>query len=346
VKVQLQNIILLLIIIFLVVSSCHEETDTQIPDITIISPFEGQSFFVPDTVQVEAETSNNLVLTNLSVGLVNDQFVSVLPTVYLFPDNATYHVCLSYPVSDPKIESGDYYLYIRAEDESGFKNKYQKIYINGIPKVLEKIIVLSQEENGIIGVNEIDPGYNVLPMFEVSGDFTSSEIDSKNRQLYIAGISIININAYNLDTHELEWKKEPLPPLPLHTSNCLCFEENLYASCASYFIYGYRYNGVLLFNTTIEENKLPSRIMKYGDFLLADLQSKTGGFSYLATYYLVSGVEKQHMTTNYKVVDFHNAGENQVLVVANNNEDGTISIYNPNNNSGFTLYFAGEMYFN
>ena len=310
-------------------SSCKNDTDNQIPVIEITSPFEGQEYFVPDSIHVLASISDDNTLKSIQVGLVNNQFVSVIPSVYLFPESTNYELEIELPITGTDIETGNYYVYIRAEDENNFKNKYQSIHITGVPKVLEKIIVLTYKDATKIGVSAIDANNNVAPLFEITGDYASSETDSKNRLLYIAGHSTFDIQTYDLDTKEMEWHRDAFPPLPVHENNCFYFDENLYASYASYYIYGFRYNGSMLFNTTIEESKLPSRIMKFQDFLLADLQSKTGGFCYIATYYASTGAEKQRIQTNYKVVDFHDAGENKVLVIGNENDEGVVWLFDP-----------------
>lgn len=310
-------------------SSCKEDIDNQIPVIEISSPFEGQEYFIPDSIHVLASISDDNNVKSLQVGLVNTQFVSVIPIVYLFPESTNYELEIELPIIGNDIETGNYYVYIRAEDENNFKNKYQSIHITGVPKVLEKIIVLTYKGTTKIGVSAVDAESNVVPLFEVTGDYASSETDSKNRLLYIAGHSTFDIQTYDLDTKEIVWQRDAFPPLPVHENNCFYFDEHLYASYASYYIYGFRYNGSMVFNTTIEESKLPSRIMKFQDFLVADLQSKTGGFSYIATYYASTGVEKQRIQTNYKVVDFHDAGENRVLVIGNENDEGVVWQFDP-----------------
>jgi len=325
-------------------SSCKNDTDNQIPVIEITSPFEGQEFFVPDSIHVSGSISDDNNVKSLQVGLVNTQFVSVIPILYMFPESTNYELEIELPIAGNDIETGNYYVYIRAEDENNFKNKYQSIHITGVPKVLEKIIVLTYKDATKIGVSAVDADNNVVPLFEVTGDYASSETDSKNRLLYISGNSTFDIQTYNLDTKEMTWQRAAFPPLPVHENNCFYFDEHLYASYASYYIYGFRYNGSMVFNTTIEESKLPSRIMKFQDFLLADLQSKTGGFSYIATYYASTGAEKQRVQTTYKVVDFHDAGENKVLVIGNENNDGVVWQFDPYlNKQSFLKNVAGKI---
>jgi hypothetical protein len=300
--------------------------------ITITSPIENQQFILPDSVLVIADISDDKKITNLMVGLCNSDFISVIPMIYFYPESSEYHLEMQMVIDNADLATGDYYLFIRAEDEEGFKNEYLMLQIVGIPKELEGIIVLTEMGNAEIGIFAIEPEGDTEFLFEVSSDFSSSEIDSKNRMLYISGIDMYDITAFNIDTKQMEWQREAFPPLPMHAPNCSFFDEILYISYATNFIFGFRYNGSLVFNTTIEESKLPSRLVKYEDYLIADLQSKTGGLMYLATYYLVSGAEKQRMNIDYKVVDFLNTGAGNCLIIANVNEIGTLRLYNPYQN--------------
>ena len=312
--------------------SCEKETDTKHPLVIIHSPAELQNFSVFDNIPVNAKITDDKVITTIKVVLTDDQFISALPAVYLYPNVASYDLEMDYPINDKYIETGEYYLLIRAEDGPNFKNKYQKIFIAGIPRELEQIIVLTEKSTTEVGVSGIDKFNQINYLFDINGDYAASEIDSRYRQLYIAGINVINIQCYNLETHDMEWQQEIVPPLPLHPENCLYFDENLYASFTHYYINGYRWDGSSIFNTTVEENKLPSKIARFNDLLLADLQSKTGGNTHIATYYTVSGSEKQRLLTHYQVVEFLPLDNNNVLVVANEFDQGLLKVYNPYQN--------------
>lgn len=323
------GISLLLGIIF---SSCNKDSHNPIPIIEITAPFDGQEFQIPDTIHIEATISDDKSVNNIQVGLVDEQFVPVLPLIFLSPGSSNYQLSLDIPVSDSNIETGEYFLYIKAEDEKDFKNKYQSILIMGLPKVLEKIIVVTHKSENEIAVTSVDGNNNSEHLFDIGSDFTSSEVDSKNRQFYFAGKNLTDLSAYNLDTHELEWKIEAFPPLPVHAAGCLCFDEYIFASYDSYYIKGFRYNGSQVFDAYIESGKRPSVIRKFNTFLIADLQSKTGGFSYIASYNINTGAEKNRLQTTYRVVDFLEADENKLLVVANENEEGVLWLFDPNMN--------------
>lgn len=327
-KTRSTVVVLLLALFF---CSC-EEDDTSHPIITIHSPAMSQHFDIYDTIKVSADISDNNVITTIKVVLTDSQLLQVLPADYIYPNSATYNVSLNYPIYDKYLETGEYYLLIRSEDGTNFKNEYQNISITGIPLELEQIIVLTDKNTNQMGVSSINQVNQINPLFDIEGDYAASVVDSRYQQLYVAGKNIINLHCYSLQSFVLWWTIETAPPLPMHSENCLIYDEFLYASFDSYYIYGYRYDGSNIFSTTIEEGKRPSKIKKFNDLLLADLQSKTGGNTYIATYYTVSGSEKQRLQTNYEVVEFLNLDEDNVLIAANKYGQGVINSYNPYQN--------------
>ncbi|MCD4730870.1 MAG: DUF4625 domain-containing protein [Bacteroidales bacterium] len=310
-------------------TSCKKETDNQHPVITYISPYELQEFTVLDNIPVIADISDDNIIENVKVDLVNNVFYPILPAIFLYPKTASYHLDIEYPIDDVYLESGDYYIHIRAEDGTNNKNQYQLIWINGIPRQLEKVIVLTQSNFNEIKVSEIDKSDNFNSLFDINGDYSGSGTNSRYQQLYITGKDLINLTTFDLLSLELDWLKETFPPVPMHNDDCLYFDEKLYVSFHTNYIYGYRYNGSQMFNTSVENDKTPSRLAKFNEFLLVDLQSKTGGITYLATFYLATGAEKQRLATNYKIVDFFEIDNNNVLIAGNSLGEGVLKLYDP-----------------
>lgn len=321
----------------LLFTACKKETDHQHPVITYISPYELQGFNVLDNIPIEAKISDNKIITSLKVGLVDENFAPVLPFIYIYPNSANYTLDVEFPIDDPYLETGEYYVLIKAEDGTNFKNQYQLIFISGIPREFEKLLVLTQGAFNEIQISEIDKSDDFNFMFNINGDYSGSASNSRYQHLYIAGKDVINLNCYDLPTKEIEWSIEAFPPVPMHNNDCLYFDEEIYVSFQTNYIYGYLHNGSQIFNATVENDQTPSRLAKFNDFLLVDLQSKTGGMTYIATFYLATGAEKQRLVTNYKVVDFFKLDNNNVLIAGNDEGGGVLNSFDPYTNIATTL---------
>lgn len=335
---SLRNLMILALILQLfLISSCKKVADTQLPVISYISPYELEEFNVLDNIPIKADITDDNIIESLKVGLVDSDLISVAPSIYIYPNSSSYKLDIQYSINGQYLETGEYYIHIRAEDGTNFKNQYQLIKINGIPLEFEKVIVVSKGNFNEINISEIDKADNMKYLFDFAGDYSGSEINSRYQQLYITGRSSINLNSYDLFTQELDWMKETFPPLPMHSNGCLYFQDELYISFNTNYIYGYRHNGSQVFNATVENDKTPSRLAKFNDLLLVDLQSKTGGITYIASYYLATGAQKQRLATNYKVVDFFEIDNNNVLIAGNSLEEGILNLYDPYQNTETSL---------
>ncbi len=322
-----------LAIIAFLLFSCSKDEPVKYPQITIISPLENQLFQVFDSIPVEAEITYEKKISQILIRLTDKNFNGILSTINLYPGNANVHVQLNYPVDNLFLDDGEYFLQIRAESNGIYKNKYQKVLIKSVPLKLNEIVVLTQKAGNQIQFSSIDSTQSISELFSINGDFASSEISSANKQIYIAGKNLININAYDLETNKIAWHLEPVPPIPMHSFNCLYYDENLYASSSYLSINGYNSNGSVIFNSSVSETSVPSTIFRFNDFLIVDLQNKTGGPTYLATWYTATGYEKQKLFTQFKVIDFQSVDENRILVFANNKiGDGEIWLYDPSAN--------------
>jgi hypothetical protein len=310
-------------------SSCKKEENSSIPSIAVYSPEENEIFDVGDTIYVEAQVQDDKNINTIQVVLTDLNYQPVLPAKYFYPNATSYPLNTDYIIEDTKLPTRFYYLLVKANNNSSFKNKYQKIFINGISREFENLIVLTKKSNDLMQVWEVDEFNQVNSLFDINGDFTDSEINSADRQLYISGSDKINLQAHNIDNYELEWGIEATPPLPMHTYDCLHFDDYLFSSF--YFAYskGYQSDGMEVFNGITVDPDLPSRIYRHFNLVLVDLRSKSGGPTYIVTYYLVSGVEKQRLISTFKVLDFYLFSATEVLVIANNASGGMLKSYNP-----------------
>ena len=329
---NLRQVFIIISVLLVIVLSCKKEEDTQHPVITIYSPAINRQFDVLDTILVEAAITDDIKIISVKVVLVNEEFIPVLDAFYYYPDASSYQINLNYPIDDYSLENGIYYIHIRADDGLNYKNEYQKIQINAIHREFEKILVLTRKNSNYIEVSGIDTSQNINTLFEINGDYAGSEVSSMYQQLYIAGRNQININAYNLDNYELEWKLDVIPYDPIHSFNCLYYDEYLFSSFCYLYIRGYDNYGTQIFNSWIDEFDLPARIFRHNDLILVDKQSKIGGSTYISTYYFISGVEKQKLFSTYKVVEFFSYDTENVIIVANTYEHGTIKLYDPYQN--------------
>lgn len=320
------------IALFIVFLSCQKEKDTSHPLITYLSPPENQIFSIYDTIPIEATITDDQTISYIRTRIVDEEFNPALPAHFRHPLTSSFHLIMDYPIEDAYLKSGNYYIEIRAEDGTNFKNQYQKIFIEEIPPELEKIIAITQKDIQKLEVLEIGPDNIATPMFEVSGDFASSALSTRYKQLYIAGTKLTNLLAFDLETYNNDWSLNPEPPFPIHAFDCLHYDQNLYCTFEYLMIYGYNNYGQVKLSTIISEGGIPSRPYKFRNLLLVDVQNSSAGKTYLGTYYTETGSEKQRLQINFQVVEFFEWDNEHVIIFANSSGSGVLKLYNPYEN--------------
>ena len=314
------------------ITSCKKEVDSD-PQIVIISPTENQQFNVLDTIQVKCIVCDDNGIENIKTVLVNESLIPVLNPVNYYPQTENKNIDLEilYPVDDIHLESGKYFILVRAFDGTNFKNKYVSINLDEVPKELEKLIVLTKPDNFTTNVFSVNPVFEIEEMFVIDGDYISSDISSKYRQIYFTGNIPCKLFVFDLAENELDWWVDAYMPYPVF-SNVYYYDATVYTSSENGNITGYNNVGIVNLSTDFNTDSIPTKLLIHGDFILSDLKLRTGPQRLIATYYLVSGIKKQQIITNFKVIDFYSVDDNNIIVFAEQNNTGKIFIYNVTEN--------------
>lgn len=322
-----------LITIAILNNSCKKEEENILPIITVISPPENSVYTLPDIILVHAEIEDDKLIQSISVVLVDEHLKPVMDPKSYFPKSKTYSLADDYHITDLSLNTGEYYLKIKANDDQCFKNEYTPIFIEGIPKFLKQVIVVTNPGTDTIKVNGITDFETVSELFTIHGDYSASAVSSVYQMFYISGVEKINLQAYNFANLALDWEKEVIPYWPMHNPGCLHFEDLLYVSYDYRDIFGYNFNGVDQYNSKVGEMDAPGNIFKHNNYILCDIQKKNGTDPHISAFHDASGVEAQRLQTNFKVVDFISRNDDLVTIIANSAGYGAIWEYNITNNA-------------
>lgn len=324
-KLHLSSVFILILFLF----ACKKETDNTHPLISIQSPSKYSSYQVLDTIPVIASITDDSPITNVKIVLTDNEFRPMLASYNYTPNTTVFNLDVDYPLNDYYLENGDYYLLIQATDGKNPKNQYQQIEIIGFSKELKGIVVISKQSSNAFDFILTAENNQQHFLFQVSGDYAASAINSRNNQIYWAGKNSININAYNLLDYSIDWQLPLLINPPMHSENCLYFDEYLFSTFRNDYIRGFDVNGTISFTTSIEESALNKIIYRHNDLILVDQQSKTNAYTYITSYYLTTGIEKQRRQSNFETIAFLSHSIDELFIVANNDIEGLIMLYDP-----------------
>ncbi|MCF8368839.1 MAG: hypothetical protein K9G76_07325 [Bacteroidales bacterium] len=313
---------------------CKKTTEAPLPPvITINFPQAEQQFELPANILVEAGISATEFITSVTVSLTTKDFVVAGPAFYFYPEAKNYSLSTIYTLDDNDLETDDYYILVRAELENNFKNQYQKIHLSNNVMISSSLVILTQAPGNTINVYLQEEWGNEMYLFDISGDYSASEVSEEQNLLFVSGLVSINLNAYDLSNKSLAWKLDPIPYLPMHNFNSMYFDQYLYSSFNSQYILGFNANGAIIFDTPINDSDAPGRVYRQGDIILCDIQKKDISTTHINTYYALTGALKQQLLTSFEVVDFFELANGNTLIIANGTESGFIYEYNQSQNS-------------
>jgi hypothetical protein len=210
----MKDILFLFLISLFFLASCKKQ-DTIAPEVEIISPIENQVFAVGDTVLISAIVSDNEIIKQIQVAIVNENRIPVLSNIVIQANTNPYSFQISYPIDNLYLENGKYYVLVKAMDEDNFKNKYCEIYINEIPKEFKNVILVTK--TGVdITVYSVDTAFQTVIWAPIYSDYATSVVDSRNQQLIIAGNITSDIVSYDIQSQSTNWTIDatPNPPFP------------------------------------------------------------------------------------------------------------------------------------
>ncbi len=323
-----------------VLTGCQKDTSDQIPVISIQRPYPNQAFGSPDSIKVKATITDDRQILSIRVSLTNENFHSIQLPVFVYPGTTEYELNLTYYIDDKIDVSGSYYIQVRAEDGVNFKNAYQPVVITAPPREFEKALVITRPGYGKVELYELPATGDPVSRFIFDGDYTGGAINSSGGQLFIAGKNQLNLLAFDLKNNTIDWTIDPIPMEPMHNEDCLFFDEYLFATYYTDYIYGYYSYGSVVFDAGVAETESPRKIWRKDNYVLADFQRTNNGQPFIKTMFTLTGQEKQRILTNFSVAGFHHLEGYKLTITANAGSKGMIYRYDIESNG---LSFLQEL---
>ncbi len=322
-------IMLLLILLFAGFLSCRKNVDKIDPVIEITLPHANGLFNALDTIHITASVRDNEIITSVRVSVVFSNHTSLLPDRYFYPGKPEFYVDLRFSLDDPYIESGDYYIMIRAGDGHNEKNAFQPIRINGIPKeILSYYVPVKQTAYSTL-INVLKTDLSLDSSLTLGESHCLSALDSRAGLYFQIDEEPSNINAYTLSNFMPEWIVLGAMPYPQFYD--LKVDRGLFVCTANGDIWGYDPSGSFFFQTQRMEDFSVETFDMNDIYLVSENLSRSGQTRFLVIYYRSTGFEKNKFLINQDVVEFLH-GSDAFIVLSNKGADILVSDLNPENN--------------
>jgi hypothetical protein len=318
-KVATYLLVLISIIFF---TSCKKEDTPPPSKINILSPVANTPFEVNDTITIKLLIDSRQPEVDLWISLLDANFSPASPiNPLVFSDFETnIETTLHFMLDDEFLESGNYYLFFKVLDQSGNVNKYLSIYIEGIQRQFEGIFIVSEISDNQIGIEKLGTDLTGQGIKILEGNYAGSSIDSRYKNIYVAGQNFGNLVAMNTDSLGPEWEIPIIPnPVQPYFTFVQQIDHVLYVGFYSGEVNGYNPSGDLIFTTQTNGLTFPNQVCIVGNHLVVSSTTRSNLFEYwIETFFMASGVDNSKTKVLIKPIHLKPLDDEQVLMFGNN----------------------------
>ena len=164
--------------------SCKDDSDNQVPTISITGPQENTEFPVLSQVVVEAQISDNEIVERVQVSLISDQTKNrVLPVVDIQVGQKEYPLDIAFEISDSLLKTGRYYIKVEAFDGQNSTSAFRYINIRGMNTERTGVFVMC--EGSFTSDLYFDQNaFNFSRIHKFSSNYGASVFNRLNQQLW------------------------------------------------------------------------------------------------------------------------------------------------------------------
>jgi hypothetical protein len=336
--VQKKYFILTFILIGFVFSCKKKDADQTGPKITFSSPVFNQSFHVNDYVHVQATVTDETNLSTISVSLLDDQLNPAHITVAVSVSSPSTNIDLYYALDNIHLETGTYYILITASDGSNVARVRQKIFVNGIPKVVKKIVVVSSSNSSQTNMSFVDSAFSsIIPYRIFSGDYIGSSVSSYYQQVYMSGNYTGNFTGIKLENNSVKFSVSPIVSSSPYFTGFFNTDKINYIARYDGFLRGYDYTGNPVYNASARSGFYVKHFCFNSNYLIAEEKEITSSSKNLITFY-TTGTSLQQTPLNQDVVEFCEKDYANVFVFGNVAGQGVIQLFDRINNHLWSPY--------
>jgi hypothetical protein len=313
---------------------CKKDDDTPISQIIIHAPIANTPFEVFDTVKILLMVESSLTEVSLRISLLNQNYTPVSNFNPLVISNFKTGVetSLNFLLDSYYLESNNYYLYAKVTDATGDAKAYRGIYIEGIAREFEGFFVVGEFSDTQTKLEKLDTDFTSLDIFNFQGNYAGSDLNCRNKLIFLAGRNSGNLLALNSDSLSLEWEVPivPNPVQPYFTFTKL-IDKVLYAGYYNGEVNGYNFAGNSVFSSQANGQTFPNLVCLTGNIFVVSSTSRSNVFEHwLETFFMPSGTFNSKIKLSVTPVHIKPLDDGNVLVFGNDeNENLAVKLFDP-----------------
>ncbi|PIP54043.1 MAG: hypothetical protein COX07_07460 [Bacteroidetes bacterium CG23_combo_of_CG06-09_8_20_14_all_32_9] len=236
--------IALLITVLMLIFSCRKEKKNDPPVISVYFPLPDIALNAIDSVRVIATISDDSGPLIVSIYIANEQMQAFTTSLVKSFSGNELNVDEFYFFNNKYFESGFYYLVIHADDGKNVVNKFIKVYITGITRILQSVYVGVEDVLGVkIFCSNSSGNFNQVGI--ISSNIISACINNYSQQIYFL-LSNGDFLCYLLPDFQKEWQKNGFSaPGHIFKGETKEYKYFTYVTDANGFVYGFDNSGIV-----------------------------------------------------------------------------------------------------
>ncbi|MCU0319137.1 MAG: hypothetical protein MUE88_03565 [Flavobacteriales bacterium] len=310
--------LLLLVLLVLACTACRKEEDKDPPVVRILSPAEGFTLQVPDTLQLEVEVSDNERLEVVTAALTNSDGVPVGSSVTRALQGTSLRVSLALPVVDETYPGGPLTLTVRASDGTNDGRAFRQVNVLAAP--LQRLAILLAPALGTTGtVYRFDPSTGAEPWYGPASIgpllaigpnvfLAGSDEGPLQRRSFTGGAwSTLAINGTPATSERPFFRGLSYAP----------FDDRIYVGMDDGRVAGYRPSGAQVFNGWSFPNTVSRALLPLTDRVVSAAYDEVGNTWQLTEHAYVSGDALTWRPMDHACVALRSGGGERVLSFGN-----------------------------
>ena len=329
---SLLKLVLFSLLGFCFFSSCKKNTDTIGPQIVVEYPLPNSNIVLPKTVNIKGFFFYYNKINKVEVTVVNSNLTPISSKVVTELNSNYYDFDEFFYLEDPLLESGSYFVSVKAYDEyDNVTSKFINISLTEIKRVFQGIYFI-KTQNESSNVYFIDSNNNLSFQNTLIGNIQLSNLNSKHQYLFIA--SSQNAFSFNLQNFNEIWSIYPFQtPYPFFYN--LFSDINmdyLYLVFGDGRIHAYNKYGQIVNSIYSTDQEWFGEIYVDNSFVVSEVFSNLLT-RFIVVYYKTSGVENHRIQIDGEIAKILKKEDEIFMVAINHQNDARIYCYDLYNNS-------------
>ena len=322
----------LMFFIFFFIISCKKKSDEVNPVITVTSPLSNSLIDLPNSIRVSGSANDNSKLKRLEINVVDVNLSPVSTKTSIELSTSQYFFDELILLNDPLIESGSYYIHLKASDQNNnFSSVFVEIQISGIQRVFKGLYFITVE-NGTSNLYSLDSIGGFALEKSITGNFQKAVANSRHQYFFIGTDQIGS--SFEIENFSEIWEIPSYQtPYPFFSGLSLSeSRDNLNIAFGDGVFRSFNKNGQII--NTIYANAQEW----FGEFYLDESYYVSEVFANVMNRFIVlffsnSGIENQRIQIDSDIVKIIKYASGQYIVISEFQSRLKISYFDSYTNS-------------